>query len=75
MTEDNHNDQEDNNPPVRKAKTGAWWKSVPRQLAEVFAPTATAESIPTPSETPAQPVIDVPPVHDTSRQELPQPMA
>lgn len=75
MTEDNHNDQEENNPPVRKAKTGAWWKSVPRQLAEVFAPTATAESIPTPSETPAQPAIDVPPVPDTSRQELPQPMA
>lgn len=75
MTEDNHNDQEENNPPVRKAKTGAWWKSVPRQLAEVFTPTATAESIPAPSETPAQPTIDVPPLPDTSRQEPSQPMA
>lgn len=75
MTEDNHNDQEENNPPVRKAKTGAWWKSVPRQLAEVFTPGATTDPHTAPSEAPTQPTIDVPPAPDTSRQEPPQPMA
>lgn len=73
MTEDNHNDQEENNPPVRKAKTGAWWKSVPQQLAEIFTPTATDVPIPAPSEAQTQAVSEVPSVPaDTSRQEQPE---
>ena len=73
MTEDNHNDQEENNQPVRKAKTGAWWKSVPQQLAEIFTPTAPDVPIPAPSEAPTRAASEVPSVPaDTSRQEQPE---
>jgi len=35
MSENEHNEQEEKAPPVRKAKTGAWWKSVPQEVPEV----------------------------------------
>lgn len=37
MSENEHNEQEEKAPPVRKAKTGAWWKSVPQEAPEVAA--------------------------------------
>jgi len=37
MSENEQNEQEEKAPPVRKAKTGAWWKSVPQEAPEVVA--------------------------------------
>jgi ribonuclease E len=37
MSENEQNEKEEKAPPVRKAKTGAWWKSVPQEAPEVAA--------------------------------------
>jgi ribonuclease E len=42
MTENDQNEQEKKAPPVRKAKTGAWWKSVPKAAAAEAAKAAQA---------------------------------
>lgn len=42
MTENDQNEKQEKVPPARKAKTGAWWKSVPQGGAET--PPAAADS-------------------------------
>jgi len=35
MTTDEQNEKHEKSPPARKAKTGAWWKSVPKEAPEL----------------------------------------
>lgn len=57
MSENDQNEKEEKAPPVRKAKTGAWWKSVPQAVAVPQAPAVPAEP-----EAPAVPQAPVAPV-------------
>ena len=75
MTENNHDDQKEKNPPVRKAKTGAWWKSVPQQPTETPASTAAAEAVPPSSEASGMATPDVPTSPDTFRHKPSEPTA
>ena len=63
MSENDQNEKKEKAPPVRKAKTGAWWKSVPQAAAVPQAPAVPdAPAVPAEPEAPAAPQAQAAPV-------------